>query len=519
MHKHLFIALVLFGLSFAGAYFQLAAWVNALLISFVYMFSWMLLTFTNKNPDSEETHSNENSDKAGSQSIVGVANCVSTIAIGSASVSHFINKLTEMFQRQVDSVAEVAKEIDSIDKGNKTLLADTQAAQTRIELTNTNSKQSQQLLSKMSAEHQSLNATINDTGLHLNQLTEGVRSITSILDTINQLAEQTNMLALNAAIEAARAGDQGRGFAVVADEVRNLAKRTTEATQGIEDVVNTINKGAEDSLKAMQELATSGEEMSTTLVQISTSMQENATNAEIAMQSMQRVTDTVTQHSKSNNDINHSINLIHQTVDVLQTELLEAASKADNLSDRTEEMFRYLGDFDIQDRNSVIRDVAIKAAGEISDLFVQAIEKGEISEIDLFDTNYQPIPNTDPPKYTTRFDKFTDSHLPSIQEPILAQYPFVNYAGAVDRNGYFPTHNKKFSQPLTGNREVDLSNNRTKRIFTDTTGKRCGANTASFLLQTYKRDTGEVMHDLSAPIFVNNKHWGNIRIGYNPETE
>jgi methyl-accepting chemotaxis protein len=67
---------------------------------------------------------------------------------------------------------------------------------------------------------------------------------------------------------------------------------------------------------------------------------------------------------------------------------------------------------------------------------------------------------------------------------------------------------------LTGDYETDLVNNRTKRIFNDRTGSRCGSNTKPFLLQTYKRDTGEVMHDLSVPIYVGGKHWGGFRIGY-----
>jgi methyl-accepting chemotaxis protein len=124
------------------------------------------------------------------------------------------------------------------------------------------------------------------------------------------------------------------------------------------------------------------------------------------------------------------------------------------------------------------------------------------------------VPNTNPEKHTTAFDSFTDKVLPEIQEPILDNNDFIIYAGAVDVNGYFPTHNIKFSQPLTGNYDTDLANNRTKRIFSDKTGSRCGSNTESFLLQTYKRDTGEIMHDLSAPIYVNGKHWGGFRIGY-----
>jgi len=109
---------------------------------------------------------------------------------------------------------------------------------------------------------------------------------------------------------------------------------------------------------------------------------------------------------------------------------------------------------------------------------------------------------------------FTDRALPDLQEGLLSKMPQLAYAGAVDNNGYFPTHNKKFSQPLTGNYDVDIVNNRTKRIFNDRTGTRCGSNTKPFLLQTYKRDTGEVMHDLSAPIYVDGQHWGGFRVGY-----
>jgi methyl-accepting chemotaxis protein len=162
----------------------------------------------------------------------------------------------------------------------------------------------------------------------------------------------------------------------------------------------------------------------------------------------------------------------------------------------------------------MVQNLAIQTAAAIGTLFEESINNAKISENDLFDTNYQPIANTDPTKHTTKFDKFTDKVLPSLQETILQENDFIIYAGAVDRNGYFPTHNHCFSKPLTGNYEADLVGNRTKRIFDDYTGSRCGNNQELFLLQTYKRDTGEVMHDLSAPIYVNGKHWGGFRIGY-----
>ena len=96
---------------------------------------------------------------------------------------------------------------------------------------------------------------------------------------------------------------------------------------------------------------------------------------------------------------------------------------------------------------------------------------------------------------------------------------FIIFAGAVDNNGYFPTHNNRYSQPLSGDYNKDLVNNRTKRIFDDPTGIRCGSHEKPFLIQTYKRDTGEIVHDLSMPIYVCGKRWGGFRVGYTSKAQ
>lgn len=157
-------------------------------------------------------------------------------------------------------------------------------------------------------------------------------------------------------------------------------------------------------------------------------------------------------------------------------------------------------------------------AQEFSKRCADALEKWiaskEVTEDRLFAALYYPMPKTDPPKFTTDWDKLSDRDILPIEEGVLARSGAIAYAVMVDRFGYLPTHNQRYSQPLTGNLASDLVNNRTKRIFGDATGLAAARSKAPFLIQPYLRDTGESMADLSVPLVVRGQHWGAVRIGY-----
>ena len=498
-----------------GTYGNISWWVLPL----SFLIAAVLLSFRSIKPENADSTKNVNSTQSYyQQTAADINKASSTIAIGGASVSHFLDKLSSAFKQQVVSTEDIAARIEKIELGNHELLDQTGIAETKINDSNERIQQSSALLKQLLDTQNALGCRVLEGQTRLNELQVSATSIASIINTINQLADQTNMLALNAAIEAARAGEQGKGFAVVADEVRELARKTTQATQDIDKVLSDVRSASEDSATIINEAVDTSNAMTEIVQQTAALIDTTGESSTDAKQAMSEVRSNVISHRETNKGISSNTKMLYEATKQLNNDLLEVSEQAISLSYQTEDVFRMLDIFDIQDtRNTLVQNQAIKAAQQISELFEQAVSDGSLRHDALFDFNYQPVANTNPQKYHTAFDAFTDKHLPPIQEPILQQHKFIIFAGAVDKNGYFPTHNKKYSAPMTGDYEKDLVNSRTKRIFNDRTGSRCGKNTEKFLLQTYKRDTGEVMHDLSAPIFINGKHWGGFRIGYKAE--
>jgi methyl-accepting chemotaxis protein len=158
--------------------------------------------------------------------------------------------------------------------------------------------------------------------------------------------------------------------------------------------------------------------------------------------------------------------------------------------------------------------IAQDFARRVTDVLEGWMTSKEVTEEKLFSFLYYPVPKTDPPKFTTEWDRFSDRDIQAIEEAILSRSANIVYAVMVDKNGYLPTHNLRYSQPLTGNLANDLVNNRTKRIFNDQTGLAAAKNKAPFFFNKYQRDTGEVMVDLSVPVMLRGNHWGAVRIGY-----
>jgi methyl-accepting chemotaxis protein len=443
-----------------------------------------------------------------------MSSVVDKSAITLADLSWQANGINQEMKALAVKGAQISHSSQSLAHNSSRVSADAASVAKLAQQARDNSEQGQHELQQTIESMRQMGGRTQTVSSSITGLQTSSQKIEHIVQLIRDIANKINLLSLNAAIEAARAGEHGKGFAVVSDEVRKLAEKTFEATQEIDASVGGIMSQTEQAVGSMNDLLGDVQSNVVKIEQVGQRLSGILNSSSVLSEQMDGI---VQASSASAHEVGRISSYLGEIQDELASFGLRIASQEKQtlgLTELSEGFFEKLVSLNLQTLHQRMYTVARSAADAVQAAFEGAIAREQISAADLLSQEHEPVPHTNPQKYTSRFDAFTDRVLPDIQEAVLRHSPELVFAICTNQRGYVPTHNDKFAHPLTGRYDVDLVNSRSKRIFSDRTGSRCGAHTQKVLLQTYKRDTGEIMHDLSVPIWVNGKHWGGFRMGY-----
>lgn len=357
----------------------------------------------------------------------------------------------------------------------------------------------------------------NEIGTEIAAFSGALADVGRLADGIGTIARQTNLLALNAAIEAARAGEAGKGFAVVAAEVRALSLETSNTTASIQKTLQALRARIDRLEKAGEGARVSAEGVKATASAVQGSFAGVEEVMSKILDSASSLAATTGAVDKECSEFAHAIGAASAEI-IRSNDMLQSASaKVGEVVTISERIIQATASAGIETPDSPYIRLVQELADAASTRFSAAVKSGEIGMEALFDRQYRPVPGSDPVQMTTRFTDFTDRVLPDIQEPAVARDSRIAFCAAIDENGYLPTHNRQFSAPQRpGDPAWNTANCRNRRIFNDRVGLAAGRNTEPFLLQTYRRDMGGgqfvLMKDISAPITVNGRHWGGLRL-------
>lgn len=360
---------------------------------------------------------------------------------------------------------------------------------------------------KINAIVESFRNTVDDLG-------KSSANILSIVTIINGISEQTNLLSLNATIEAARAGEQGKGFAVVAEEVRELSRRIKPATEEISNNIEAMIKIVKRTQTETVQILDYARDTDNVVTAATANFQHMIGDFGTANDQLIKIAAAIEELSTNNSDVVQKVNDINALSQEIAEDMNVSATSVDTLNEVTEKMLELVARFKTGEGKF---DAVMATAKQIRDEYQARIQAMKDRGVNVFDAQYKPVPKTNPQKYITTFSEAFTKEMQTAVDEAMKRLPGVIYCLPIDRKGYLPTNHGAVSQPMTGDPARDLIHSRHQRIYLDnrTEQRRC-SHTEPLLMQTYMRDTGEILNDLSMPIYVDGKHWGAFIMGFDP---
>ena len=279
------------------------------------------------------------------RAVGNIQNFTSQVNVTVGAVAKVAAEINQASLTQTDAAQSTAASVEQVAVSVQLVAENSNHAAEISEAVLRKAQQSIQGLEETRAQFEAIAGTLDGAGEVTRRLADRSANISSIVNVIREIAEQTNLLALNAAIEAARAGEQGRGFAVVADEVRKLAERTSSATQEIGQLLSGIQGEINQVVVAMQQ---GQEQMQTGQGLVGTARQlveEIGGEARDSAQNVHSIADSTREQGIAANAIAQRIEQIVQMADRNHAAISEAQANIAHLSSMATDLERELARF------------------------------------------------------------------------------------------------------------------------------------------------------------------------------
>jgi methyl-accepting chemotaxis protein len=369
------------------------------------------------------------------------------------------------------------------------------------------------------AQFSQIISLVESLGTHITGFAAAMEQVKRVSQSIDTIARTTNMLALNAAIEAEKAGAAGQTFAVVAAEVKKLALDTRTAAVEITGTVNSLSDEASKFVAQIEDgVANSG------------AAQQHFAGLQ---QLVQGVSDIVGKVGEHNREIADSTSAIHKglidsqklrdDVAVANGEMFEAVASAhrqiSDLEMQANRMFDHIVHSGLSLEDLEFVELAKEEARAIVEVTEAAIAGGTLSMEALFDTDYQQVPGSNPPRYTTKLTKWAEAHWQPIIEAMKARRPdAILSCVPTSKEGFLPIHLKEFSRAPTGDLAHDTKYCRNGRILLGGIDDIAKASEQDYMMAVYRHEgdgrTYKTVRNVYVPLRINGRRWGDAEIAY-----
>lgn len=447
-----------------------------------------------------------------------VATGCGDVAVGCSAAAGQIEIATRHMRKQIEDLGLLDEVVDLLE-GEQRLIADStdeakllsaQACQ-RLDI-------GANRINSAVTEFKSIIDLVSRLGTHVTGFAAVMEQVQQVSKGIEAIAKTTNMLALNAAIEAARAGEQGRTFGIVATEVKGLARNASAAAEEIRATVSKLANEASELISEIQE----GVEQSSTaerqLEAVTVELGETTRLVTMLDEQSDRIAQSSAKVYERGSRVRNAVDRVKQSVNNNSDILDGTRNSILQMEGKSNQLFNSVITAGISPRDTEIIELSVKYRDEMISLTEAALDAEKVNTDQLFDSNHQLIPGSNPERFRTNLTDWADENWRPLFDQFMASHPNVVMAAAIDAHRFLPTHSTSNSRAPIGDPEHDARFCRNGRIYPQHKDRAVRTSDAPYHLSVFRNESGGddfiIVRMIEVPMDFRGRRWGEMLLAY-----